>query len=220
MRDRWLAAVGVVVPILVTVAFLGSAPAPRSESTYSFETDWEGWAPDATDIAFGNCTAGASAGRASGMRAGNCTVDWLIERTTEQAHEGAASVKLFLNNTNDEGKIWIERAFNVTTGRSYRVHVAFAFASADFGSVNHWMILTGALSEQPRTADDLTGMNRGNTGNGLDAPGGYVWSEKGYDSTVAPGAGGCLWVLVGVWGTWETPRTYYVDAIQVTIEAA
>ena len=44
-----------------------------------------------------------------------------------------------------------------------------------------------------------------------------MWLDKSYDSIVTPGAGGRLWVLIGVWGTWEGPGTYYVDAVHVTI---
>jgi hypothetical protein len=209
MRDRWPAAVGVAIPILVTLAFLGATSPPQRASTFSFEADLEGWTVGATDLSSGNCTGG-------GM--GNCTADWSVGRTIERAQDGTASVRLYLNNTNDQGKIWIERPFNVTTGRTYRVHVAFALASADFGSVNRWTILAGALSEEPATSGSLAGVHRGDTGNGLESYGGYVWMEKTYDSTAAPVAGGQLWVVVGIWGTWETARTYYVDAIQVTIE--
>ena len=212
MRSRWVAALGaLLVPAIAIAAILWPVPAPLSRTTdFSFESDLEGWAASAVDVAWGNCTGGAL---------GNCTLSWSVERTTDLAHEGAASVKMSLENLNDAGKIWIERAFNVSPGRTYRVHLAFAFASADFGSMNHWTILAGALSARPTAAEDLTPAIRGDTGNGLASNGGYIWLEKGYDSIVHSGPDGRLWVLLGVWGTWETPRTYYVDAVRVSIQA-
>jgi len=212
----------VLVTVLVAAAFVWAAalPAPSEEETYSFEQDMEGWAAGGTDLYWGNCSAGASAIRPSVVAQGNCSVAWSVERTTELAREGAFSVRLSLENLNDAGKIWIERPFNVTPERTYRVHVSFAFASADFGSVNHWRIIAGALSERPTSADDLTSAYREDTGNGLDSPSGHVWLEKGYDSTVRSDSGGRLWVLVGVWGTWEGPRTYYVDVVRVSITTA
>ncbi len=224
MTSRILAAAGAaLVTGLVATAFLWAASLPvplaPSEDTFSFEQDMEGWAAGGADLFWGNCTGEFAALRPSWVTAGNCSMAWSVERTTERAKDGEASVKLFLDNLQDQGKIWIERAFNVTPGRSYRVHLAFAFASADYGSVNHWTILAGALPEHPVSSANLTPVIRGDTGNGRDSGSGCVWLDKAYDSIVGS-PDDRLWVVVGVWGTWETPRTYYVDAVTVTIRPA
>jgi hypothetical protein len=220
MRLRWFAPLGViVVPVVVAVAFLSSMPPPSSsEGTFSFEQDMEGWVAGGRDLYWGNCSAGVAAVRPTTVSAGNCTTAWSVEQSTELAKDGGASVKLFLDNLNDAGKIWMMRAFNVTPDRTYRVHVAFAFASADYGSVNHWRIIAGALAGNPTFADSLPSLYRDDTGNGLSSPGGYVWLDKAYDSTVWSDADGHVMVVVGVWGTWEGPRAYYVDSVQVTIQ--
>ena len=213
MISRWAAALGaVLVPAIVIAAILWAASAPLPPATeFSFEADLEGWSAAGTDLTWGNCT---------GSGEGNCSVAWSIERTKELAYRGEASVRMFLDNLQDQGKIWIEHAFNATPGRTYVVHVAFAFASSDFGSANHWILIAGALPAHPTTAADLAPVFRGDTGNGLDTPGGYVWLEKAYDSRVRADADGRLWVVVGVWGTWETARTYYVDGVRVDLTAA
>ena len=215
MTSRMVAAAGVVlVSVIVAAAFLWAAglevPSTPAE-TFSFEVDLEGWAAGSADLAFGNCT---------GASQGNCTVSWSVERTTELARNGQASVKMSLDNLNDAGKIWIERSFDATPGRTYLVHLAFAVASADFGSVNHWGILAGAMNSRPAAGESLTTVVRGDTGNGLDSAGGYVWLQKGYDCLVRAGPDGHVWVVVGVWGTWEGPRTYYIDSVNVAIEPA
>lgn len=213
MRLPWLAPIGaILVPVVVALAYLAGLPAPpASEDVFSFEADLQGWTPDATDLAFGNCTGGSG---------GNCTLAWAIERTTDMAHDGVASVKMSLDNFNDAGKIWIKRAFDAAPGQLVRVHLSFALASADYGSVNHWTILAGALPSPPVASNDLAPVIRGDTGNGLSTSGGYVWLEETYESTARADAEGHVYVIVGVWGTWETPRTYYVDAIWVVLAPA
>ena len=212
MTSRLTAAAGVaLVPALLVAAFLWAAALPPTSPTdhvFSFEQDLEGWTAGTANLSWGNCTGSAK---------GNCTLSWSVGRSTELAREGGASVKLFLDNLNDQGRIWIERPFDGTPGATYRVHLAFAFASADYGSVNHWTILAGALSAKPIAAGSMDKVCRGDTGNGLLSAGGTVWLDKSYDSIVTPGAGGRLWVLIGVRGTWEGPGTYYVDAVHVTI---
>jgi hypothetical protein len=53
------------------------------------------------------------------------------------------------------------------------------FASADWGDVNLFTIITGVVQEPPETRDDL--VYQGSTGNGSDTDVGYVWLKKGYD---------------------------------------
>ena len=38
-------------------------------------------------------------------------------------------------------------------------------------------------------------------------------------SSSRPAADGMIHVVIGVWGTWETPRTYYVDDVRVRLTA-
>jgi len=140
-------------------------------------------------------------------------VEWSIERSEELARTGDAAVKLTLNNTNDAGKIWIERQFSVKPNCKHHVQVVFSLASADFGTINLWRIITGVTTTRPTSRDDLTFQD--NTGNGSEADVGHVWLDKGYSFDVESGADGELWVAIGVWGTWETARTYYVDDIRV-----
>lgn len=42
---------------------------------------------------------------------------------------------------------------------------------------------------------------------GCNADVGWAWSRQQYAD------------VVGVWGTWETPRTYYIDDIEIRITA-
>ncbi|HET6638706.1 MAG TPA: hypothetical protein VFH82_08000 [Gemmatimonadota bacterium] len=140
-------------------------------------------------------------------------IEWSIERTQEAADDGAWSVRLDLDNLNDAGKIWIERAFDLEPGVTYDVEVTYAFGTSDFGDVNTWTIIAGVDPENPELAGDLT--FQGDTSTGEDEESGVVWLDKTHSFTATAGAGGELWVSLGVWGTSEFPRTYYIDDVRI-----
>ena len=164
---------------------------------FSFEDDMEGWEVKGMDLELGNST-----------------IEWSIARSQERAENGSSSVRLFLENWNDMGKIWIERGFVLKPNTTYRVDVSYAFASADWGVVNFFRIITGVLQQPPKTRDEL--VYQGDTGNGHpDSDVGYVWLSNSYTFTVQSNVEGEIYVILGVWGAWETPRTYYLDSIRV-----
>ena len=54
------------------------------------------------------------------------------------------------------------------------------------------------------------------TGNGHpDSDVGYVWLDNSCTFAVQSNVNGKIYVILGVWGVWETPRTYYLDSIRV-----
>jgi hypothetical protein len=191
--------------LVILAAGCGGGPTsvPISNSFFSFEDDFEGWTPNAMDV-------GESGGAAD---------IWSITRSQDQAYDGTTSVKLFLSNSNDGGKIWIERPFPVQPNTRYQVQVQFAFASQDWGNFNFWTIIAGVLPELPQTTADLSPAFQGDTSNGsATAPTGFVWLQKTYTFTVQSDSSATLHVVIGVWGTYEVARTYYVDSVLVTID--
>ena len=181
----------------------GQAPAPVTDSFFSFEDDFEGWTTSAIDVG----------------GPGSAVDEWSIVRSQDQARDGTTSVKLFLANNNDAGKIWIERPFPVQPNKSYRVQVQYTFASEDWGDFNLWTIIAGVLPEIPQTSGDLMPAFQGDTGNGSQTmPTGFVWLNKSYTFTVQSDSSATLNVVIGIWGTYEVARTYYVDSVHVTIE--
>ena len=163
---------------------------------FSFENDMEGWEKRAVDLELGDTL-----------------IDWSIELTHEIVYDGNSSLKFYLENYNDAGKIWIEKPFVVKPNRNYRVEVKYAFASADFGFANLWTIITGVVTNSPQTRDDL--VYQGHTGNGSDSDIGFKWLVKNYNFDVTSESDSTLYVIIGVWGTWETPRTYYLDFVHI-----
>jgi hypothetical protein len=161
---------------------------------FSFDSGLEGWTAAGTDLT-------------------DPPVQWSIQRTTERTKRGAGSAKFFLDNMNDAGKIWLQRAFTLEANTDYTVRVSYAFGTADYGDINLWRIIAGAHTQPPQTAEDLA--FRDGTGNGAGADVGYRWVDRTYTMEARADAAGQVWVVVGVWGTWESPRTYYVDDLKV-----
>ena len=179
---------------LVELYHLNASPNPTA--SFSFENGLDGWIPKATDT-------------------DHPTVTWSIAPSQERAVDGTSSAKLALENLNDAGKIWLERLFNLRPNRSYHVKVQFSFGTADWGDANHWTIIAGVRTSPAVTRSDLT--YQGLTSNGESSNTGYKWLEKSYEFDLLAGADGALYIDLGVWGTWETYRAYYIDNVRITV---
>ena len=187
----------ITVLVLAVLVSCGESGIPSSGTlTFSFEQDMEGWTVNGTDL-------------------DNPPVEWSIERCEDIASDGKSAVRLYLNNMNDAGKIWIERPFDGEPNCTYQVHVEYDFASADWGDMNLWTIITGVVPESAK----MELVFQGDTGNNTEPKDGFVWLRKSYDFNVKSGPDGKLYAIIGVWGTWETARTYYLDNINISFTA-
>lgn len=151
---------------------------------------------------------------------GGAHATWTIERSDAHASAGAWSARLNTMNATDAVKLWLERGYVVAPSPNdeYDVTIAFDFGTFDFGTINHWRIIAGAFAHPPRSATALEPAFRGETG-GAPGPGTLRWLEKSY-STRVTAARGKIYVTLGVWGTFETERTYFIDDVRVTIRPA
>lgn len=193
----------------VAVAFAASAacsdpaePALPREESWSFEAGMEGWTAAATDI-----------------HVGGAPIVWWARPSTARASHGTRSIEIYMDNRTDAAKVWIVREFSVAPNRDYMIHLGFDFASSDWGDANHFQLLAGASPTPPVAGAEVLAVARTNisTGNGAGSNVGYLWSQRFFIRPGRSSADGKLYVLLGVWGTWETPRTYYVDNVWVEL---
>jgi len=168
--------------------------ASQESEFYSFENDLEGWSINGTDLNLD---------------------EWAITRSQDMATDGLNAVKLDLTNNNDAGKIWIEKPFLVEQNRLYEVNVSYSLASTD-GDLGAFVIITGALKQRPATRNDLIPAFREST-NKLKPKPGYRWLDKRYEFAVSSGQATSLWIVIGIWGTFEIRNIYYVDSVRVGI---
>lgn len=178
----------------------GDAADPaETRLTFSFEQGLDGWTSDALAC----------------HPDGSLCAPWTIERTADLAYQGQHALKFYMDNVVDGAVVWIVRPFLVTPGRSYNVDVSYAFATKDWGEVNRFVLFTGVLRTPP--TDPLIGTVQDHTGNGANNDVGYRWLHKSFHAAVPGDVSGVVYVVVGIWGTWETPRTYFVDALTVQL---
>ena len=193
MNNRNLAYL-LILPLLVIAGCSQPQELVSNSYSYSFERDMGEWVADGTDLE-------------------NQPVEWSVERSQDIASNGKTSVRLYLNNMNDQGKIWIERPFDVLPNHTYQVQVEYDLATADWGDMNLWTIITGVVPKPPKQTGGF--VYQGHTGNNAGPEDGFVWVHKSYDSIVRSAQEGNLYVIIGIWGTWETGRTYYIDNVEV-----
>jgi hypothetical protein len=192
--------IGVLLLFLCAEACGNGLGPPETSPRFSFEQDMDGWTPAAADT-----------GDLRGAHA-----PWSIERTADTAFEGTHALRLYMANHTDAAKIWIVRSFAATPGRSYQVDISFAFATADWGDANLFTVLAGSFLTPPSDGPTLVaGTRHQSTGNGANHDVGYQWLRRSFRVSTQADASGVLSVVVGIWGTWETARTYYVDDLSV-----
>jgi hypothetical protein len=169
-------------------------PIDPVELTFSFDDDLQGWEPVAIDTL-------------------NPPIEWRVEHTDQEGYEGDGAVELFLNNINDAGKVWIEGAVELVPGINYDVDISYKLGTSDWGDVNLFTIITGVNEVPPRDAEDL--FFQGDTGHDQGQDAGLVWLDKAYQFDISPLTSGLVYVSIGVWGTFESPRTYYIDEVLI-----
>lgn len=188
------AALACLLGVAMGCSVSSTEPFIRQTIRFTFENDLD-WTADGTDL-------------------DDPPVTWSVERSQELALQGEWAVKLQLANLNDAGKIWMERSFQLDPGASYDVEVAFDFATADFGDINLWTIIAGVSPDDPESVADLTFQD--DTGNGAASDAGHRWIAKRYAFTATAEPDGALHAFLGVWGTSEFTRTYYIDNVELT----
>lgn len=191
----------ITILVLISTIFSGCIEDIENIDTsmkwfYSFEKNMQGWTKDGVDL-------------------DDPPIIWSVERCEELASDGNFSVKLYLENFNDAGKIWFEKTFDVNPNSLYGVTISYNFATADFGDFNLFNLITTVEGDGFDGKDELN--YEGDTGHHSDAEG-YVWLEKKFEYIVETDENGEIYINIGVWGSWETTRTYYVDEVNISFK--
>lgn len=162
-------------------------PKPEGSQFYSFENDIEGWTANATDVG---------------------PADWSISPSTDLWDDGVASLKIDLNNLSGKGKVWIARAFAVEPGSKYRVSLDYSFG----GRFREYRIIAGVFRSPPVTADDLSSAFQDDLPTELPR-----WIHRTNEFTIKSKKSSTVYVVIGVMGTRQTHREYFIDNVCVTL---
>jgi hypothetical protein len=169
----------------------------------SFEGGMDGWRARAMDTLDGSPGDGALA-------------HWSVSRSEARATDGHYAIRIEIENNTDAAKVWLERELRVEPNRDYALEIEYDFATADFGDLNLFRIIAGGLTHSPVERAELEPLFRDETGHGFEDDQ-YRWLTKHYEQTVRSSPDGKLFVLVGVWATYEVTRVYFVDRVTVAV---
>jgi len=176
--------------VSLLAACVAACGAPRQEQSafFSFEGSLQGWEPHGLDL-----------------QAGGAEETWTIASDQTVPYDGAYSARLFLDNENGAGKIWLERTFTLSSSGRYSVHLDFAVRGAREG-ISTDRVMAGVLLAPPRSDDALQPT--------LQAPGigGASWTSRTYDLELD---GSVATVVIGISGGSPGQMVYYLDAVTV-----
>lgn len=82
--------------------------------------------------------------------------------------------------------------------------------------VSPFIVITGVLAKSPETRVDLGPAFKDSTRK-PDSESGYGWFSKKYEFAVPSDEQGVLYIVIGIWGTWEVRKTYYVDDVHIAL---
>ncbi len=139
-------------------------------------------------------------------------VTWSIEPVDTPVYEGAQSAEFTIDGRQDDGTIWLERAFDVTPGAAYTVHVSTRWWSEHASFTSAALVVDYAGATSPEAELDFTVVGV------LDQVSG--WKRYVADLPAHGGADGKLWVGVGFSVVFETWITHDLDDVRIWIEPA
>lgn len=141
-------------------------------------------------------------------------VNWSIIRleNASRATSGNHSLKLFIDGRQDDGVIWIEKAYQLKGNTKYRISLSFQFYCGmdSFNTITR--VVGYANTTNPEVEADLV---EGLIGSGEQAP---EWKEYTRTIKIKTGNDGTIWVAVGMSVVWETEITHYIDDLLVEIQ--
>jgi hypothetical protein len=199
---------------ILVLALTAQLSGQSSSSTFSFETDMEGWESDFFVLQDSCATV---TGYPECLGHPNLTVDrrGSIQRTTELAYTGTHSLRVF---TDGVGLAWISRPFSATPGMRYRVRLSFYVAPLQGASSwDSMLAYTGAArpsGSYPQRGDPNRFLL-------LQAPDGVVegaWTRYETIGEVAPDSSGTIWVALGLVGEHEETNNFFFDSVTVSID--
>ena len=134
--------------------------------------------------------------------------DWSISRNADFWVDGATSLRIDLDNLNGKGAVWIEKGFAVEPRSKYLVTLNYAFSPRNF---TDFRTIVSVFRSPTLTADDLSSAYQGDP---FLAP---LWWPQRYEFTIKSKKTSAIYVFIGVKGTKETRREYFIDSVCVTL---
>ena len=191
-----IAAVIVVTVLTALILLYQPQQQPQPQTfTYNFEDDFDDWTADSHVPQDPNNPGEL--------------VDWRIEVAGNVSFSGDKSVLLYIDGTQDDGTVWIERKLTLEPNMQKNVNVSFQFWSQS-ESFNTLAAVVGyAGSENPEVEEDFQILGSANQAEG--------WKTYNLNQQLQTGNSGDIYVALGFSVRWETDLTYFIDDVKITV---
>jgi len=137
-------------------------------------------------------------------------VEWHISLVSNVSHSGRNSLRLFIDGSQDDGTIWVEKGTDIPKNSLIHVMLSFWFYSAQQSDAVIAVVCAYANVANPEVEADFTVLGPANEVAG--------WKEYAIMANLYTGSSDRLWVAVGISVRWETHMTYYIDDIEIQIQ--
>jgi hypothetical protein len=136
--------------------------------------------------------------------------DGVVTHSTERGYLDGASLKFDMGDGfGDDGTLWIEKQFVVSSTQPTHVSLNFQLFNLEQSDFNAFQVKAAIGTDDPEEQVDFNTIGSTDTAQG--------WVPFTYDATIPPSASP-VWVAVGIRVAWETPRVYWIDRVAVTTE--
>lgn len=206
----------VLLPALLLSLLLSGCTAPPADDGaqepaslgFDFGQRLDGWSKD-SDLPLDPNVADPDA-----------RVDWRIDIVEDKGR--GESVRLFLDGSQDDGTIWIERDVAPGPGAwNVKVRIDAWSASESFNTLAYLVSYLGP--DDPETEGDFPGPGENSATDDVGHGGlretlnqAEGWKTYTYNwTTPEPTSDDALWFAVGISAVWETEMTYYVDNVEL-----
>ena len=147
---------------------------------------------------------------------------WSLNRVQEKRgvyprpYNGKWEIAAYQDGTGDDGTVWLSKAIRVEPNSQYEVKLSLYLWSPVQTPINEWPVVAyeGLIKPEIKSSPDQWRFFKtiGYTG---EVAG---WKQYSYGKTIETGAkDSIIWLAFGQHVTWETPRTYFWDSVQVEI---
>ena len=192
--------IGVAIIILVIIAAIALISVLRINIAPPLVEDFE---QDLGDTNFGEWTANADA--PPDPNNPGSSVQWSIRRSSNVSRSGVRSAEFFIDGTQDDGTIWLERKITVPSNAEVRLTLSFYFYSEEESFNTLAAIVAYAGSAKPVAEKDFTVVGTANEVAG--------WKNYAFNPAITTNSSGEAYVALGISVRWETTMTYYIDEI-------
>ncbi|MBS3815258.1 MAG: hypothetical protein KGY45_01695 [Hadesarchaea archaeon] len=191
--------VGLIIIIIIAGAFITLNQRRDSGFSYSENIDFEenlgGWVKD-SDVPIDPNN--------------DQPVSWSISRVSSLAKSGDYSLEYYIDGSQDDGTIWVEKRIKTEGVSSAEIEVSFDFYSESESFNVIAKVVSYAGISNPETEEDFTTLDPANQVGG--------WKNYSHSQKLSVIENEEVWIGVGITVAWETEMYYNIDNLRVSIK--